>query len=200
MQLAPEIQAIYAAEQTRRSLAWLRLEFPLCGSKVGPLTLRILTELQFAKNAFVTGEEPTRADVFDVLWRLHPAFYRPGCATLSRWWARRQLVRRVRRLSVTRAAMEIRVRFAAWRQDEPGTVKIEGGAPSLLSARVHMVDDFICHFGQYFHLSPDEVLDYPLAALYQLYRQQAINAGKEVIDRSASIVGEMVRAQWKGGR
>lgn len=175
---------------------WLGLAPDLCGSPVRPLTLRHVLELMLAGNAFFTGRRALLADVFDFLWRLHPAFYRPGSAhRYFDWPSRERLVRRVRGLDLLHAEREIHQFISAAYADHPGEESSEDGgtAPKLLVPHANLVDALVEWFAATYSWSPATTLDMPIAQLFQLRRQCGIRHGEDIIDPEHAEIQQLLK-------
>lgn len=192
----PQIAALQARAQRRRSLAWLGLAEPLLGIPSVPLTPRHVLELSFADNPYFAGGLPTQAATYDILWRLHPHHQRPdqrlrGIPT----WHRLQIYLRLRRrwrrdpVAVIRA---IRARLEETFADAPGS-DAEGEGPSPLTALPHWIDSlqlfFCAQAGHAWH----HVIDTPLAQLFQVRRAWAIEHGDTPIDPENAEIARVMR-------
>lgn len=193
MRLSPAIQAELAAEQRRRSVNWLGATVTLCGSPVRPLTPRHVLELRLAGNAFFYGRRALLGDVFDVLWRLNPAFYRPASPRrFYDWPARSNLTRRVRRLDLFTAERAIHDYLSAAYLDRPAARADSESGP--LEAEPHWIDSFIDTFGSHYAwATPERVLDTPIAQLFQLRRSIGIRTDEEIIDPVHERIAALMR-------
>jgi hypothetical protein len=181
--------AARAAEQRNRLIAYLPGPAPVCGVMIRHLTPRAAAELSLAGNAFAASTPPLRADVFQFLWRLHPAFERPRRiapgATLLRsvraygfraGLARWRLARYVHRYSLPGAIAEIRAYLSTVYQDAPGDDDPgTRAARSLVRPPMCWVDNYTLHFLRILPgLTPETMVDVPLARLFQLDREHRL--------------------------
>lgn len=193
--LVPGLKEARAHERLVRSMAFARVPWTLCGSEAVQLTPRIRLEFQLAHNAFAVGGEPTKADVFQVLWRLHPRFSRkPG---LVSWLARRRVTRLVMRADLVKAAQEISLYVNSMMQDLP-----EGGdsgnSQNPQAGYVHwMAAEQHFYLTQYNGFSPDIYKDTPYVELQQLYRahRMTVEEHPNFINYSDTLIGRWQREQ-----
>lgn len=189
--------AARAAEQRNRLIAYLPGPEPVCGVLIRHLTPRASAELSIAGNAFAVGGVPSLGDVFQFLWRLHPAFARPHRILRGRrvWQlvaayglrtglARARLASQVRRLVLADAVREIEAYLAAVNQDRPPQdVKAKNKPVSRVTPPPCWLDNFALHFsGLIPNLSPDAVIDLPLARLFQLEREHRLRQPEGELD------------------
>lgn len=171
----------------------LRLEFVLLGN---PLLL--------------PGEHAASLDqVLQVLWRLHPLFYRrstrsfPNLAgqPLATLWLRFESWRESRRLRrvLARSALaltvhQLRARLRAADQDEPASDGEPGEAlPSPAAPPVNQWDDLADYYSRLWSVPPGYVLDMPRALLWQLHRNRLLAQPEGellVIDPSDSLLAQ----------
>jgi hypothetical protein len=196
MRRTPAFLAAQAAEAQARLEAYLPWAAPLLGRPVGTLTWRQAIELTRAGNAFFTAAEPAAADVYQVLWRLNPAFRRPDGSwpnlvpSMIAQGARRpgplvsflqeRACRHVARaLSPTAVEPEIRTRLNAAFQDAPGAGKSAQAEPtSPLRAALTWYDYVASEFALAGH-SQAACLDYGVAWTFQVLRVPDILEGHE---------------------
>lgn len=174
---------------------WLGIVPDLCGSPVRPLTLRHVLELMLAGNAFFTGRRALLADVFDFLWRLHPAFFRPGSVDrFFDWPSRERLVRRVRTIDLRAAEHEIFAYIQEAYADRPGDDgEPDGAQPKLLIPHANLVDALIEWFAAMYGWEPSTTLGMPVAQLFQLRRQYGIRHGEDIIDPEHAEIRSVIK-------
>ncbi|MFA5262355.1 MAG: hypothetical protein WC378_00920 [Opitutaceae bacterium] len=204
-----------AKEQRNRAVAWLGVPVPLCGALVQLLTPRHILELSFSGNAFFAGKKPLLADVFDLLWRLSPAYryaaipklidllrkaqrigFHPlivlvRCAYLGSYRSARYyhlLERHVATLDLFAAEAEIQAWLSSQHQDLPAVDKREDEIIKPLRPRVYWMDSIIERFWRDYNSPPAQTIDMPIAALLQVIRQSNIVHGEDVIDPSAAFL------------
>lgn len=171
----------------------LRLEFVLLGN---PLLL--------------PGEHAASLDqVLQVLWRLHPLFYRRSTRSfpnltgqpLATLWLRLESWRESRRLRrvLARSALaltvhQLRARLRAADQDEPAADGEPGeAAPSPAAPPVNQWDDLADYYSRLWSVPPGYVLDMPRALLWQLHRNRLLAQPEGellVIDPSDSLLAQ----------
>ena len=218
--LPAHLQSLLAREEENRALAWLDLTPDLLGVPVRPFTARMRHDLVLAGNAFMCGRRATAADVFDFLWRLSPHY-----AHVRRPWALRGtgprlwclwrafgslttaahfylIERHVSRLPIPLAAAAIVDRLMVIFQDRPASSETEADTeakqPSLLPPpRAHWLDDLVEAFTTRKGWTPDEVLGYPLARLFQLHRASLLARGQRPIDPSHGAIADWIFAEAK---
>ncbi len=193
--LVPGLKEARAHERLVRSMAFARVEWTLCGSPAVQLTPRIRLELQLANNAFSNGAAPTRADVFQVLWRLNPRFSRKLWP--AAWMARRKVSRLVMRFDLGKAVEEIAIYLNSMMQDLP-----EGGdneqSANPNSGYVHwMAAEQHFYLSNYNGFSPQDYKDTPYVELQQLYRAYRLNKEEHpnFINYSDTLIGRWQREQ-----
>lgn len=203
-----------AEERFNRLLAYLSRAPSLCGCPVVPLTVRMVLELELVKNPCIVGGVASKDAVFDFLWRLNPDFACPirarGRLLLGRrfrWqrvWiafgsrrtarAYRQVERTVgaKSFSVMQAFGQIRGRVAQTFQDQSAATGTEFALASPLAPDRHWVESF----ANFYCLEPGslshaEMLDAPLARLFQIYREYCLARGitAPFIAPSAALIG-----------
>lgn len=179
-------------------MAFARVPWTLCGSQAVQLTPRMRLEFQLAQNAFAMGGEPTRADVFQILWRLHPEFSRAAISPRS-WLAHYRTTKLVKRLNLDRATEEISVYLNAMMQDLP-----EGGESGESSNPpqnyVHwMATEQHFYLTHYNGFSPEVYKDTPYVELQQLYRayRLATEEHPNFINYSDTLVGRWQQEQLR---
>jgi hypothetical protein len=200
--LPPAIAATLAAENQRRCANWLGLSPDLCGSPTRPLTPRMVMELTLAGNAFFAARLPLWTDCHDVLWRLHPRYYRPASpARYFDWPAYANLARRLRRLraidDLDGTAAAIRAHIAAAYLDAPAApapgAETPGKPASPLAAAPHWLDALCNWVASRYGAAFGHPLDMPLAQIFQLRRAAGIDAGEDIIDPVAEQIGAALR-------
>ncbi|HVT74585.1 MAG TPA: hypothetical protein VHD61_15735 [Lacunisphaera sp.] len=182
----PTFEEARFREEQNRLLAYLPFSRPLLGLPVVTLTWRILLELTLAGNAFVRPVEPTRDDVYQFLWRLHPCFRRPagdlpnlpaGSFQPSRW---RCFLARVDCWRVSRHyrpnAIEFQIRrwLEEARQDAPRNDRGDSEVSSL-EETVNQFDDITACFSPRGYL-PGQILDLGVAWSLQQVRAEGLNS------------------------
>ncbi len=193
--LVPGLKEARAHERLVRSMAFARVDWTLCGSPAVQLTPRIRLELQLANNAFSFGRSPTKADVFQVLWRLHPRFSR------KLWplsvYTKFRIIRRVQRMDLGRAIEEVSIYFNSMMQDLP-----EGGEGSESAnppdGYVHwMAAEQNFYLSKYGSLSSEAYKDTPYIELQQLFRayRLTIEEHPNFINYSDTLIGRWQRDQ-----
>lgn len=221
MPLSPAFLEARAAEQRRRLIAYLPIAEPITlvvrgrpvPVAVVHLTQRIRSELGLAENAFLAGLAPLRGDVFQLLWRLSPAWRRPlrpmwlrvhpsrRARPLPRWrsllaygwhagWAHARLGRLVDRCDLRAAEAGIARWIEGQYQDEPAR-PVVGSAPAEVStAPARCGLDAVCqHFATWLGIDPLTVPDVPIPLLHQWHRDWLIATGRSeaVIDPSTEL-------------
>lgn len=197
----PAIEALLEAERRRRAESWIDLAPPLCGLPSRPLTPRMVMELRYAGNAFLTpGAAILWADVADVLWRLHPRFYRPGSARrFFDWPTRSRVLRHIRRLAAANRLFatteEITDRLAAAFLDAPATDS-DRAASGPLTAESDATDSIVLIALRYAVPLRRHPLDIPYTQLLQLRRAELILQGHaaEIIDPVHAQIQQLRRA------
>lgn len=205
-----------AEERFNRLLAYLSRAPALSGCPVVPITARAIIELETFGNACVAGGEATKEAVFDFLWRLNPDFARPlpgrerlllgrRFRGLRVWLAFGSLrvaaaYRRVERhvaaadFSLPLASLAIKARRATAYQDQAaGNTEDAHALKSQLAPDRHWVESFI----DFYCVEPgkwrvDDVLDAPLAQLFQIYREHELARGHDparFITASDALIG-----------
>lgn len=199
------MNAAFTAARAREDRLRLEAHLPFAGDILGvrqvPLTWRHLIELSRAGNAFFHAAEPTADDVFDYLWRLHPAFRRPdgelanlNHAALTRgaprpsrfvsWCARLFVSSIARRISPNLLEKCIRSRIADAFMDRPSGSKDEAAHVSPLLALPTWYDLAVSELGL-------GAIEYPVALTFQALRVRGIQHGHadQYIPPSASLAG-----------
>jgi len=185
-----------AEEKQNRELAYLHIAAPLLGCQVVTLTWRHVVELTLAENAFFTGGEPSRADVYQLLWRLNPCFRRPdgsmsnldrsaraeGAARptwLTCFFQQWRVNKLARSCKPHLAEPIIRDRLNAAFQDVPSTSDKSGDDyVSSLRAAITWFDYVTSEFALAGH-SKDACLGYGVAWTFQVLRIRDIKSGRE---------------------
>lgn len=183
----PRIAAARAAEDARRDEAWLGLALPLCGVPARPMSLADFLALRLAGNAHVCANiEPAEGENMEAFWARHDGVflwrispdYRPSASALAAFIERHQIYR----LDLGRLHHEIddylRVTFA----DRIKPVRVEGQAHAPLSVAASFAACWIHDFSSAYGWTAPEVLDLPLAQIFQLRHlmllEATIKAGK----------------------
>lgn len=189
----PTFEQARAREEENRIIAHLPYARPLLGQPIVTLTWRHCLELTLARNAFFTNQAPELGDVFDFIWRLHPAFFRPdgtrpnlpeGARIVARWrcaLVRAALAARVRRFSLAAARAAVEAWIDASYQDMPteSTNKngSEASAVSRLSPRLTWFDSVVAQYEAGGH-SRHYALDLGVALSFQMMRARLIASGE----------------------
>jgi hypothetical protein len=183
------VNKIQDAERKARSQSWAGIPFELCGSIAMPITLRMVNELTLIDNAFFTGKHPLWGDVFTLLWRVHPAYYRPYSARrFLDFPACTRLRRHCQNMAAEtgeplRAAVsEINAFLNQAYADSPAGDASPDESP--LRTIPHFLDSVIDWAGSRYGWSHAQVLDLPIACVFQLRRASAIAVGETIIDPS----------------
>lgn len=194
--LVPGLKEARAQERLVRAMAFARVPWTLCGSLANQLTPRIRLEFQLTQNAFAIGVQPQAADVFQVLWRLHPEFRR-SVNRPPAWLAKRKVSKIVRELSPASAIAEVSVYLDSMMQDLPeGDESSESSNPP--EGYVHWMaieQNFYC--SRYGGFTPELYKDTPYIELQQLFRAYRLSTEEhpQFINYSDTLVGRWQRDQ-----
>lgn len=203
--LVPGLKEARENERTNRGLAMAGVPWTICGLLVVPLTPRHRLELQLARNAFAEGLQPSKLDLFNLLWRLNPDFKRAPQWLSKAWWARRKVVAAVRGAELVSVTLQIYEYLEVMLQDLPESR--DGADGGGLGGYVHWLgneEHFYC--STYGGFTPDIFKDTPYLELQQLFRAWRIEherddeghpAEPQFINRSDALVNNWQRQVQK---
>lgn len=147
-------------ETTAREASYLGVSELVCGVPLLPLTPRRFLILDIVGSPFVSGGNPTAADIALFLWACSPD-YNPEKPSKFRRWL---FIRRCRKLIVKDAVDGIRQYVTDALQDAPGSSGQSG--PASTSWISSIVDSLAREYGW----SEAHILDMPLKRVFQYFR------------------------------
>lgn len=144
-------------EDRWRELAFLPVGEEICGVPVRQLTLRHLRILLSIHSPFLHGKTPTLFDIERFLWVVSPRFNIRGLGKVD-------FARSIEHLSYARVCRAINRYIDRALLDRPATTG--SGTPIAVSFDAYLVDRIARTYGW----SDEQILDAPLARLYQYLR------------------------------
>ena len=168
-----------ASEIDDRELAFLGLDEDICGVKCVPLTLRKLSLLKVAKSPFILGGEVETMHIVQFLWIVSKQFsvdatereaFIGGILELDT----EKCIREINEY-IDRAFLDIRM----------GTSKSRPLVSMTATVALEMA-------GEPFRMNWREVLDTPIAVLFQLMKAHDISEG----GKPANARSDKIRGQW----
>lgn len=148
-----------ALEQSNRELAFIDLPIPLCGVTVNQMTPKHLLLLSGCENRFITGGYPREGDLETFLWIISTD-YRTGQKEMVSW-----VRKRLKHLDKREAYKDISAYIERTFQDAPAS---NGVQQKQYTASVAFLVDL---FGVEYGWTDTQVLNCPIARLYQLVKQ-----------------------------
>ncbi len=185
----PGFKAARDRERLHRALAFADVPWTICGLTCAHLTPGHRVELQLAGNALACGLLPKKGDVFQILWRLNPAFSRK--IGFRGWLAKRRVVRAVRMAQESAAALEVLEYMTAMMQDLPESSE-SADSSNPAGNYVHWMAGEAAFFMSRFNMAFREYRETPYLILQQLHRgyrlsheldPQFINASDRLINQ-----------------
>lgn len=171
----PGLRAAREREHLNRALAFAGVSWTLLGCDCVQLTPRHRLELQLGGNAFAIGMKPLLGDVFQLLWRLNPAF-RVRPITLRSFMAHWCLKRSVKRMHAEKASGAIHAYLAAMLQDLPETSSDSHTGAGQPEKYLHWMSVESFFFIKQAGLTFAEYLDTPYLVLQQWHRASRLSA------------------------
>lgn len=205
--VVPGLREARENERMARYCAFAGLSLPILGLECVQLTPRHRLEFEMAGNAFSVGVEAGRADVFQFLWRLNPA-WRKGqpitWAATRAWW---KIHRVIYNTSAVRLEGAILDYLGMMLQDLP-----EGDANLGRSRSVNPDGNYVTwiaseadFYMRTYGMGLEEYRHMPYLVLQQLFRvyRMATEEDPSFINHSDKILNSWVRrtaaAMRKGG-
>lgn len=181
----PELAKARETETRIREQGFLQVPIEIAGVDSMPLTARHLLLLGGMGNPFVCGGLPVPSDVAGYLWVTSPHFdMRNGW--LARWH-RGRMLRKIRKANYIETVGAIRERMDEAFMDAPcGGGESQESIASTTAYLVHVI-------ASKYHWHRDEILDTPLAELWQYIRinRKIDDPDAMVVNRhSARAIGE----------
>jgi hypothetical protein len=178
--LQPRLAEAAKEERDTRSEAWLDVPLSICGVSIRPLTLRRYSILTAAGNAFVCGTAPSAADIGQFLWVLSDRF------TFDTH-DRDRFLKSIASVTVGAALVEIYAHLEAVFFDAPTGGKSDG-KPYNGAIEASIIHRLAKEYGW----GAQQVLDLPMAQIFQLFRAQERDHGKTL----ASPLQDKLKAQY----
>jgi hypothetical protein len=198
----PGLREAREAERFARYAAFAGLSLPILGLECEQLTPRHRLEFEMAQNAFSVGREASRADVFQFLWRMSPAWRKGQPITISAtlaWWRIHRVIYRHPLPDIEAAILDY---IGMMLQDLPEAEAGSGsGSVNPSSNYVTWVacesDFYMRTYGMMF----SEYYRTPYLVLQQLYRayRLATEDNATFINSSDRIVSAWIRTHRKNG-
>lgn len=155
----PGYEEAVAAEQSNRELAFIDLPIPICGVTVNQMTPKHLLLLKGCDNRFITGGRLRDGDLETFLW-LISTDYKPGADQMVKW-----VKKHLRGLNKGTAYKAVSGYLERTFQDAPASSGVE---QKQYTASVAFLVDL---FGTEYGWTDTQVLNCPIARLYQLVKQ-----------------------------
>ena len=180
----PGYAAAIESERTNRELSFLAQPLPLCGVAVRQMTPRHMLLLKGVGNRFVTGGRPDAGDVSIFVWLLSMEYTTGHQAQIA------FCKKLIKGMNVNKSIGEVFRFLEMVFQDAP-----EGTSQDKLYTApiASLVDRFASQYGW----TTDEILEQPLARLFQLSREitRRFNPQAPMCNKSDRYIGEWLTRQ-----
>lgn len=201
--IVPGLREAREGERLTRALAFSEVTWTVCGQQCVVLTPRHRLEFQLVRNAFAAGGGiPSKADVFQFLWRLNPRFKKRVFPLSPSAFDRMRLLMAVRKMDMHDAIRGILGYLGAMLQDLPeGSAGGDSSNPP--ENYVHwLAGEMNFYLARYNGFTPTSFMDTPYLVLQQLYRAHrlAVEQHPQFINNSDRMVGRWQREQIKNRR
>ena len=168
-----------ASEIEDRELAFLGLDEDICGVKCSPLTLRKISLLKVAKSPFILGGEVETMHIVQFLWIVSKQFSTDAAE-------REAFIGSIMELDTEKCIREINEYIdRAFLDIRMGTSKSRPLVSMTATVALEMA-------GEPFRMNWREVLDTPIAVLFQLMKAHDISEG----GKPANARSDKIRGQW----
>lgn len=193
--IVPGLAEARQNERRRRAAAFAGLPWTVCGCECAQLTPQVRLELELCGNPFICSGPTTREALFQMLWRLNPAFGRRWSFAARE--ARRRVLRVASTISLGKAEREIGEYFAGMLQDMR---EVGGDTPrdnDSAGEYVHWFAAESLFYGRRCGLSMAEYRVTPYLVLQQLHRahRHATEANVQFINASDQVVNAWAKQQ-----
>lgn len=159
-----------AEEDFWRDIAFTDVPLSICGLEVRQFTLRLHNLLSIARSPFLVGGTIGPIDVAGALWAI--SLENAGGCFPFHAPTRAKFLRRAAKISYGRAVRELHAYFERAYLDAP---QGEAGAPPATTCTAAWIIDEL--LTAYRRMTIDEILDLPLALVFQLLRCIVLRAG-----------------------
>lgn len=177
----PGYASAVAHERLNRNAAFLGLADRVCGIDVSPMTLRHYVCLESIGSPYVCGGDITSEDTLAAVWLISPD-YDPKNNS-----ARKAFCKRISTYKVADAMREMNDYVSSAFEDAPASAG--GNTVQYYSTAASLVDLFAREYGWQLN----EILDLPLAVLFQLVKAIIARTDPDAILFNPS---DKVRGQW----
>jgi len=185
--VVPGLAEVLNRERIARARVFSDIPWTVAGCELIHMTPRHRLELQMVGNSFFRGSYPTKADIFQFLWRLNPRFTRRA-GSVRGWMAKRHVAKEVKRRTVLELAIEIQEFKETMLQDMPEATTGSGGSASKNA--VHWLAAESYFYATHGLIPVKDYLDTPYLQLQQLFRahRMTLDQDAQFINKSDQLV------------